>query len=55
LAAVVEELGGRAPELLAGYRVKILDGNALAGTDHRIPSTKENRRVQQGMGKDQVR
>jgi len=35
-AAVIEELGGRVPALLPGYRVKILDGNALAGTDHRI-------------------
>ena len=35
-AAVVEELGGQVPALLPGYRVKILDGNALAGTDHRI-------------------
>lgn len=35
-AAVIEALGGRVPALLGGYRVKILDGNALAGTDHRI-------------------
>ena len=41
LAAVVEELDGRAPELLAGYRVKILDGNALAGTDHRIKELRQ--------------
>jgi hypothetical protein len=34
--AVVKELGGQAPALLPGYRVKILDGNALAGTDHRL-------------------
>jgi IS4 transposase len=34
--SVIEELGGQAPALLPGYRVKILDGNALAGTDHRI-------------------
>src|SRR5947209_3133130 len=33
---VIEELGGQLPALLPGYRVKILDGNALAGTDHRI-------------------
>jgi IS4 transposase len=35
-AAVIEALGGQVPALLDGYRVKILDGNALAGTDHRI-------------------
>src|SRR6516165_6610789 len=30
--AVVEALAGQVPALLAGYRVKILDGNAPAGT-----------------------
>ncbi len=29
--AIIEELGGQVPALLPGYRVKILDGNALAG------------------------
>src|SRR3954466_3064877 len=33
---IIEELGGQVPALLPGYRVKILDGNALAGTDHRL-------------------
>jgi IS4 transposase len=33
---IIEELGGQVPALVPGYRVKILDGNALAGTDHRI-------------------
>jgi hypothetical protein len=41
LGAVVEELGGRTPDLLPGYRVKILDGNALAGTDHRIKELRQ--------------
>jgi IS4 transposase len=36
LQPIIEELNGRLPPLLPGYRVKILDGNALAGTDHRI-------------------
>ena len=35
-AAIVFELGGQVPALLPGYRVKVLDGNALAGTDHRL-------------------
>jgi IS4 transposase len=35
-AAIIAELGGQLPALLPGYTVKILDGNALAGTDHRI-------------------
>src|SRR4029079_7675723 len=34
--AIIEELGGQVAALLPGYRVKILDGNALAGTDHRL-------------------
>jgi hypothetical protein len=36
LRPVIEELEGELPALLPGYRVKILDGNALAGTHHRI-------------------
>jgi IS4 transposase len=38
---VVEELGGQVPALLPGYRVKILDGNALAGTDHRLKELRQ--------------
>lgn len=34
--AIIAELGGQVPALPDGYRVKILDGNALAGTNHRI-------------------
>ena len=36
LAAVINQLGGPVPELLPGYRVKILDGNGLAKTEHRV-------------------
>src|SRR5512144_806869 len=36
LAPVIEEMKGSRPELLPGYHVKILDGNHLAGTEHRI-------------------
>src|SRR5271155_1312053 len=36
LQPILTELGGALPPLLPGYRVKILDGNALAGTEHRI-------------------
>ena len=36
LAAVLQEMGGTLPPLLPGYRVKILDGNCLAGTQHRL-------------------
>jgi hypothetical protein len=36
LAGVIEALGGTLPDLLPGFRVKILDGNCIAGTHHRI-------------------
>ena len=36
LAPVIEPMKGTRPEWLPGYRVKILDGNHLAGTEHRI-------------------
>lgn len=36
LAAVIDHLGGGLPDLLPGYRVKILDGNCLAKTEHRL-------------------
>lgn len=36
LAPIVERLGGKLPALLSGYRVRILDGNHLAGTEHRL-------------------
>jgi IS4 transposase len=36
LTAVIGELGGALPDLLPGYRVKILDGNCLAKTEHRL-------------------
>lgn len=36
IGTVIGALDGCLPPLLPGYRVKILDGNALAGTDHRL-------------------
>jgi hypothetical protein len=39
--AIIEELGGQVAALLPGYRVKILDGNALAGTDHRLKELRQ--------------
>ncbi len=36
LAEVIGRLGGTLPALLPGYRVKILDGNCLAATEHRL-------------------
>jgi hypothetical protein len=36
LGPVIGRLGGGRPPLLRGYRVRILDGNHLAGTEHRL-------------------
>jgi hypothetical protein len=45
LKPVLERLGGSLPPLLSGYRVRILDGNHLAATEHRL---KELRMVAAG-------
>jgi len=36
VAPIIEKMGGTLPPLLPGYRVKILDGNCLEATEHRI-------------------
>lgn len=36
LAGLMKQLEGQPPPLLAGYQVRILDGNALAATEHRL-------------------
>ena len=36
LGPLIRQLGGTAPALLPGFRVRILDGNHLAGTEHRL-------------------
>ncbi len=33
---IIEKMGGTLPPLLPGYRVKILDGNCLEASDHRL-------------------
>lgn len=36
LGGLIEQLEGAQPPLLEGYQVRILDGNALAATEHRL-------------------
>jgi len=36
LGPVIEAMGGKIPELLPGYRVRIVDGNHLAATERRL-------------------
>lgn len=43
LAPLVGQLGATLPGPVPGYRVKILDGNHLAGTEHRVPETRTTR------------
>ncbi|MCK7580612.1 MAG: hypothetical protein MZV65_36520 [Chromatiales bacterium] len=38
--ALIAAAAGARPGLLVGYRVKILDGNALAGREHRLAETR---------------
>jgi IS4 transposase len=40
LAPVIQQLRAELPPLLAGYRAKILDGNHLTATEHRIAETR---------------
>lgn len=36
LASLVEFVGGKTPQLLSGDKIRILDGNCLENTDHRL-------------------
>jgi len=43
LEPLVHELDAALPGPVPGYRTKILDGNHLAGTEHRVPATRATR------------
>src|SRR3954453_17147992 len=43
LTPLVRQLDATLPQPIAGYRAKILDGNHLAGTEHRVPATRTTR------------
>ena len=43
LLAVAKRLGIRPKPLLSGYRVRVLDGNHLSGSEHRILETRRHR------------
>jgi len=43
LCPVLKGMGIRPPGLLSGFRVRVLDGNHLAGTDHRILELRRHR------------
>jgi IS4 transposase len=36
LGQLIQQMGGQSPPLLPGYQVRIVDGNALAATEHRL-------------------
>jgi len=41
LASVIEAMGGEVSEWLPGYRIKVMDGNHLAATEHRLEVLRE--------------
>jgi len=43
LGPVIRRMKGTTPELLPGYRVRLLDGNHLSGTEHRIEELRSMR------------
>ncbi len=43
MATIIEQLGAGLPEPLPGYRVKILDGNGLGATEHRLSVLRNTR------------
>jgi IS4 transposase len=43
LGTLIQQMGGQRPPLLAGYQVRILDGNALAATEHRLAVLRSER------------
>ena len=43
LEPLVRELDATLPDPVPGYRAKVLDGNHLAGTEHRVPATRTTR------------
>jgi hypothetical protein len=36
MEATIRHLNATMPDLLPGYRIKIIDGNAIAATEHRL-------------------
>ena len=36
MASLIEFVGGESPQLLPGYKIRVLDGNCLEKTDHRL-------------------
>ena len=43
LTTIIHQLGVELPVLLPGYRVKILDGNGLGATEHRLEVLRNTR------------
>lgn len=43
MAPLIEAMGGRRESWLPGYRVKILDGSHLPGTEHRLKPLRTER------------
>ncbi|HCS91645.1 MAG TPA: IS4/IS5 family transposase, partial [Chromatiaceae bacterium] len=42
-AAIVEQMGGQCAPWLPGYRIKVLDGNCIEATEHRLEVLRETK------------
>jgi hypothetical protein len=42
LQGVLGQLGGQLPEIIPGYRMRVLDGNRLSATEHRLEETRHD-------------
>jgi Transposase DDE domain len=42
LRPLIQEVGGALPEPIPGYETNVLDGNAIAATQHRLGETRDN-------------
>ena len=42
LLPLIQHIGGALPEPVAGYEMNVLDGNAIAATEHRLKETRTN-------------
>lgn len=41
MEATIRHLNATMPDLLPGYRVKIIDGNAIAASEHRLKELRQ--------------
>ncbi len=45
MATLIHQMGGQLPAVLPKYRLKILDGNGLGATEHRLEVLRNTRKA----------